>query len=192
MTTMNDTIENHRCSSTANPHSPIPIAYLITYHTYGTWLHGEEDGSIDRRQNEFGTPAFPASSEYIQRAQALMDQPEYCMDAPRRAIVLQTILEVCSTRGWTLFAAHVRTNHVHVVVHAPQDPERVAGDFKAYASRNMNSANFDFHDRKRWSRHGSTRYLWRNEDVEAAIRYVVDEQGEPMAVFENTSRTVND
>ena len=38
--------------------------------------------------------------------------------------------------------------------------------------------------RKRWVRHGSTRWLWKRENVSAAIRYVVDEQGDPMAVFE--------
>jgi len=31
---------------------------------------------------------------------------------------------------------------------------------------------------------GATRWLWKPENVSAAIRYVVDEQGEPMAVFE--------
>ena len=42
---------------------------------------------------------------------------------------------------------------------------------------------------KRWTRHGSTRYLWRVEDVEMAIRYTVDEQGEPMEVFEDGSES---
>jgi hypothetical protein len=31
---------------------------------------------------------------------------------------------------------------------------------------------------------GSTRYLWRQQQVSAAIRYVVDDQGEPMEVFD--------
>jgi hypothetical protein len=39
-------------------------------------------------------------------------------------------------------------------------------------------------------RHGSTRRLWRERDVEAAIRYVIDEQGEPMAVFVDRSAVV--
>jgi hypothetical protein len=32
-------------------------------------------------------------------------------------------------------------------------------DFKAYSSRRMNEAALDTKDRKRWARHGSTRYL---------------------------------
>ena len=40
--------------------------------------------------------------------------------------------------------------------------------------------------RKRWARHGRTRWLWKRENVPGAIQYVVDEQGDPMAVFEAT------
>ena len=39
-------------------------------------------------------------------------------------------------------------------------------------------------NRRRWARHGSTRYLWTSAAVSAAIHYVVREQGDAMAVFE--------
>ena len=32
----------------------------------------------------------------------------------------------------------------------------------------------------RWARHGSKRYLWKEAAVEAAINYVVNEQGLPI------------
>ncbi len=32
-----------------------PLAYLITFRTYGTWLHGDERGSVDKNHNKFGT-----------------------------------------------------------------------------------------------------------------------------------------
>ena len=32
-----------------------PLAYLLTFRTYGTWHHGDERGSVDRRSfNKFG------------------------------------------------------------------------------------------------------------------------------------------
>ncbi|HWY68950.1 MAG TPA: hypothetical protein VNX88_09810 [Terriglobales bacterium] len=34
----------------------IPLAYLITFRCYGTWLHGDERGSIDRHQNQYQSP----------------------------------------------------------------------------------------------------------------------------------------
>ena len=58
---------------------------------------------------------------------------------------------------------------------------------KAYSSRALNQHGLDRAGRRRWSRHGSTRYLWTDDDVRAAIEYVVREQGEPMEVFETSS-----
>ena len=114
-----------------------------------------------------------------------MDQPPYNLDRIRRDVVLETIEEVCAHRGWSLLAAHVRSNHVHTVVEAEGPPEVVMRDFKAYTSRRLNGMGLDGTDRKRWARHGSTRWLWKPQHVSAAIEYVVDEQGDLMAVFES-------
>jgi REP element-mobilizing transposase RayT len=102
----------------------------------------------------------------------------------QRAAVLQAIQQVCQHRGWILLAAHVRTNHVHLVVDAAIAPERVMRDFKAYASRSLDH-------KKAWTRHGSTRYLWERDDVAHAVRYVVEGQGDPMAVFMDTTPSLS-
>lgn len=106
------------------------------------------------------------------------------MDRRRREVVLASLLERCSQHDWSLLAAQVRTNHVHIVVKGEPAPERIMNDLKSYASRCLNRMGLDQPARKRWARHGSTRWLWKQENVSAAVRYVVDEQGEPMAVFE--------
>ena len=103
-----------------------------------------------------------------------MDQPSYRLVA---------LLDRCQQQEWKLLAAHARTNHVHLVVEAEARPERIMNDLKSYASRCLNQKRTDQPARKRWARHGSTRWLWKPEHVSAAIRYVVEEQGEPMAVF---------
>ena len=58
---------------------------------------------------------------------------------------------------------------------------------KSYSSRALNRKGFDERDRRRWTRHGSTRYLWRPQEVRQAIDYVVRGQGESMAVYEYAS-----
>src|ERR1035438_8833216 len=72
-----------------------------------------------------------------------MDQAPYHLDQIRRDAVLEAIQEVCVHRGWSLLAAHVRSNHVHTVVEAETPPERVMADFKAYASRRLNRMRLD-------------------------------------------------
>jgi len=148
-------------------------------------LHGSESGSVDRGHNAFGTPVLEVDATRVAGERARMDQAPYCLDQVRRDTVLTAIQEVCTHRGWCLLAAHVRTTHVHTVVEAEVGPERVMGDFKSYSSRRLNRTGLDSPDRRRWTRHGSTRWLWEPQHISAAIQYVVAEQGEAMAVFQS-------
>ncbi len=77
----------------------------------------------------------------------------------------------------------VRTNHVHVIVESEVRHEKVMNAFKSYASRALNRMGIDGLERKRWARHGSTRWLWKDEHVQQALQYVVEQQGEPMEVY---------
>jgi REP element-mobilizing transposase RayT len=159
------------------------MRYFITFACYGAHLHGSESGSVDRRQNLFGARVLEPDPQRAEAERRRMNQPPYELDIDSRAVVLETLQQVCLHRGWNLFAAHVRSNHAHVIVEAKNPPEKVMNDFKAYASRALNRLDAHGRRRKRWARHGSTRWLWKDEDVREAIHYVVAEQGEPMAVF---------
>ena len=75
--------------------------------------------------------------------------------------------------------------HVHVIVSAKVVPEIPMQAFKAYASRFLGKQDTTMS--KRWTHHGSTKYLWKEEDVAGAVRYVIDGQGEPMEMFLNTA-----
>jgi REP element-mobilizing transposase RayT len=159
------------------------MRYFITFAWYGAHLHGDESGSVDRDHNLPGSRALQADPQRASAERASMIQAPYLLDTEGRAVVLQALRDVCVHRRWTLIGAHVRTNHVHVIVEADARPEKVMNDFKAYASRELKRLRRDGIDRKRWARHGSTRWLWNDQEVQAALRYVIEEQGEPMAVF---------
>ena len=112
-----------------------------------------------------------------------MIQDPYLLDPARREVVLAAIRSHCAHRDWNSLAVHVRSNHVHVILEAEPRPERMMNEFKSYASRELNRLGFDRPDRKRWARHGSTRWLWKDDNVRHALQYVAGEQGEPMALF---------
>ena len=96
----------------------IPLAYFITFSCYGTWLHGGKETSVDRHHNIPKTEFLPFN--YVRQISATkrMLETPYFLDEPQRQIVLNTIKEVCQYQGWVLIAAHVRTNHIHLIVHA--------------------------------------------------------------------------
>ena len=83
-----------------------------------------------------------------------MDQAPNLLEKNRRVAVLEALREVCFHRDWGLRAAHVRTNHVHVVVEAEVRPEKVMNAFKPYDSRGLNQLGIDGPDRKRWALDG--------------------------------------
>jgi REP element-mobilizing transposase RayT len=161
------------------------VTYLITFACYGCHLHGSESGSVDPAHNAPGTPILEGNPARVASEGQRMDQSPYHLDQTRRDAVLEAIQEVCAHRDWRLLAAHVRSNHVHTVVEAEVPPERVMSDFKAYASRHLNRTRLDEPNRKRWARHGSTRWLWKPQHVSAAMQYLVGEQGDAMSVFED-------
>lgn len=147
-------------------------------------MHGDEIGSVDRDHNVPGHRLAEGDQARASRERELMDQAPYVLNEPGRSVVLDTIREVCLHRQWTLLAAHIRTTHVHAVVEADAKPEKAMNAFKSYASWRLNEVTAEGAGRKRWARHGSTRWLMNRDDIAAAIRYVVDGQGDPMAVFE--------
>ena len=141
-----------------------PLAFLITFRSYGTCLHGDERGSIDRRKYHiYGAPDMPANIKVIEDERAELKNPGITLNRAKRAVVERAIREVCQHRGYLLHAVNVRTNHVHSVVAASCKPEHVMDSFKAYATRQLRETGLMSPDVKIWARHGSTPYLWTEE-----------------------------
>ncbi len=154
------------------------LAYLITFTCYGTHLPGSEKGSVDRRQNRACSPSLEPNKARERYKASLLKERPLELEECHRQTVLRTIQDVCDFRGWTLLAAHIRSTHVHAVVNADARPEKVMLDMKAYATRALRQ---QVPCRERfWTQHGSTRYLYNEKSLAAAIEYVVNEQGPPM------------
>ncbi len=163
------------------------LAYFLTFTTYGTWLHGTDKGmgSVDRRHNAYGAPFIAPDGARKERARSAMREPPYVLGVRHRQIVRQAIIGLAEEKGWQVEALHVRSNHVHLVIQADREPGRLMSDVKARASRDLNAAGIDG-VRTRWTRHGSTRHLFSEGQVSAAVRYTLEEQGRPMARYDGT------
>ena len=155
------------------------MAWLLTFHCYGTHLPGHRDGSVERTRA--GRGGFLEPSEALEHhAVHLQAQPAYHLTLEAASVVLSEIRRTCDFRGWTLLAAHVRSTHVHAVIDGPAVANQAAAEFKTYASRALNRIEGR---RNRWSRGCDTRLLKDPRSVENAIQYVGLRQGTPMAVY---------
>jgi REP element-mobilizing transposase RayT len=114
------------------PPMPDPLAYFLTWTTYGTWLPGDERGWVKRGEG-FQLPDPIRRSD----AEARMTEDACSLDNEQRKLVETTIADHCRIRGWYLHTVNCRTNHVHVVVTASRDPDEVREQFKAWCTRKL-------------------------------------------------------
>src|SRR2546425_2954979 len=119
-----------------NDHAP--LGYLITFRSYGTWLHGDTRGSIDRFHNRYRSQYIEPNQKWDRHNVQILEGEPVVLDGSQRHAVDRAIRETCTFRKWHLHALSVRTNHVHVVTAIGLiPPERALSAFKANATRQM-------------------------------------------------------
>src|SRR6478672_5798959 len=160
-----------------------PLAYLITFRTYGTWLHGDERGSVDRHNNVYGTPRIRRNDTWQRIETRSLTREPVQLDARRRAAVENAIRDTCKKRGWNLIAINVRTNHIHVLITANKRPDQILTAFKANATRQMRDDGCWDLELSPWAEKGSKRHLWNEKSVGLAADYVINEQGDDLPTF---------
>lgn len=156
------------------PPMPEPLAFLLTWTTYGTWLPGDQRGWV--LQGHGIQLSDPVRKKF---AQQRMTEPACTLDKQERDVVEQTIAEHCQIRGWKVHAVNCRSNHVHVVVSADRHPKEVRDQFKAWCTRKLKALQRSRSTNRRekcWAERGSQRYLGDEKGLEAAIYYVLEGQ----------------
>jgi len=162
-----------------------PLAYLVTFRCYGTWLHGDERGSVDRFHNRYQSPYIPADRRRLEQKACKLKSEPVTLDSARRSSAVEAVRETCRLRGWLLRAVNARTNHVHAVVSAGNaEPGRALNALKANATRRMRQDGCWTQARGPWADKGSVRYLWNERSVERAVEYVVAGQGAELSDFD--------
>lgn len=171
---MNDTNSNYTYKY--NPNGP--VGYFLTFRSYGTWLHGDARGSMDRKGHHIpGTPKISSDPARIQFEYNQLKQPPVRFTSSQRKSINSTINNVCNFQNWKNHALNVRTEHIHVVVSSSRSAEFVMNTFKTWCTRKMREEGLWISEHSPWSRHGSTRYLWDEKALHRASVYVMDGQG---------------
>jgi REP element-mobilizing transposase RayT len=163
----------------------IPLAYLITFRCYGTWLHGDECGSIDRLHNQYKSPYREPNQQLRDYSVKLLKSKPVDLDAKRRELVELAIQEVCHHRNWLLRALNIRTNHVHSVVSiGDYSSSQALNNFKAYSTRKLRGNDSWKFKHSPWAEKGSKRRLWNERSIEIAVDYVMNGQGDELPDFD--------
>jgi REP element-mobilizing transposase RayT len=175
-------------------------SWLLSNTFYGTWLPGDERGSVTSVRD--ARPEDPASAFRFEHdipgtlweeelpglhraAEAQLKGPPVHFDLEKAEIVLAQFEETARYRGRDLRAVSIMHNHCHLVVQVADDPDpgRMLADFKAYASRALNQRFGKPPSETWWTTKGSKRKLKDDQALAAAIRYVLYKQPHPLVVW---------
>jgi len=154
------------------------LAYFLTWHTYGTWLHGDTRGSVDLDHNRFGTPFLPPDAVRLEKAKGRMKQEPFVLTRDMREVVDQAIRDHASHRSWRVLALNVRSNHVHLGLgnFGDYSPEQVMQQCKSWGTRRLIEAGHATSTTRVWTDHGSTRYISTPESLAKMMDYILNQQ----------------
>src|SRR5258708_5776120 len=123
--------------------------WLLTWHTYGSWLPGDPRGSVTsvragpdpREEHDLpGTPIEPPMAGLYHAARQAMRGEAVWLTLERVRFLVPQWRETARYRGWWLRGVALMANHAHLVVGVPGDPDphSLVRDFKSYGSRTLN------------------------------------------------------
>jgi REP element-mobilizing transposase RayT len=166
--------------------------WLLTWTTYGTWLPGDARGFVsnvdrgDGKGHRINTPNVPpiANMPGLQRMARETAAMEVFLSLDHAQLLFDQFTETIRFRGWELQAAAIMRNHVHLVLGVPGDPEPdvLLRDMKSYGSRRLNQSFERLPSGTWWTESGSRRKLPNKEAVQAAVKYV-ENQEHPLLVW---------
>jgi REP element-mobilizing transposase RayT len=152
-----------------------PLGYLITWTTYGTWLPGDSRWWTEKQAGH-----QPPNDALERHARALLGEHPCRLGPDQRRLVEKSLKDYCARHGWVLHAVNCRSNHCHVVVTANLPSKQVRTRLKAHCTmklrRDQRRRQIEPIRENWWTERGSRRNLWTDENLEAAIRYVLEAQ----------------
>jgi len=116
-----------------------PLAYLITWGTYGTRLHGDPRGTVDRKNNERGTAIVTTDLLRLQHEKSRLKFPPVRLTREQRLSLEAMFPKICERGKWGFLACAVAPDHVHLLVTSPFDP----GTIRRLAKRWSGEAMFE-------------------------------------------------
>ena len=152
-----------------------PLAYHITVGTYGTRLHGDERGTVDRRMNQPGDPIVGRVEQWQRAERASLRFEPRVFTPDQMGWVESLVPAICERGGWTLRARACAPDHLHTVVTATADGALVRKLLKRWLTQAMAKQLPLEPDEHFWAECGSVKWVWTDDYLGRVVPYVFDQ-----------------
>jgi REP element-mobilizing transposase RayT len=154
----------------------VPLALHITFGTYGTRLHGDRRGTVDRSMNKPGDPIIGFDEQWMRTETRLLKFPAVRLTHDQRAHAESMIPAICDRGGWQLHACAAMPDHIHALLAAAvsqrDDGQAVRKWLKRWLGEEL-SSRWPLHGGARWfAVGGSVRWVWSQQYFENVWEYV--------------------
>jgi hypothetical protein len=155
------------------------IAYHITWGTYGTRLHGDPRGTVERKDNQFQSPILRFDQHLWELEKSRLKFPPVRFTQDQRVIVESIIPSVCERGGWKHRCCAVGSDHVHVILASEHDPRIIRRLLKRWLGEAL-SEKYPLPDGATWwAECGSIRWIADESYLANAKRYVIRQRATP-------------
>ncbi len=156
-----------------------PLAYHITVGTYGTRLHGDERGTVDRRMNKPGDPIIGRAEEWEKLERSLLKFPPVILTEEQRRFIEGAVPAVCEKGGWVFVNCAARPDHVHVQLKGSADGKAIRRWLKTWLGQELNGKWPRPQGSTWWAECGSVKWIWTDDYFENVYLYIDEQRTTP-------------
>ena len=157
-----------------------PIAYHITFGTYGCRLHGDPRGTVDRQHKRDLEPVIREDWNRELTNQERLRFPPITLSSEQRVFVEAVVGVICERGGWRLFAAAAAPDHVHVCLFGEADGQRIRTWFKRWLGERLSSKWPLKPGQSWWAEDGSVKWIFDEVNLKNVIQYIIDQRATSM------------
>ena len=160
-----------------------PLAFHITFGTYGMRLHGDHRGTVLRARNRPGEPIIGRDDIWTEIERSKLTFDPVVLDLHQRQFVEQVIPSICDRGGWRHYISAAQRDHVHVLLEATAEGMSVRRWLKRWLGQTLSERWPDVMSiRSRassgvkptwWAEGGSVRWVWDEKYLETAYAYIL-------------------
>jgi hypothetical protein len=154
---------------------------------YGTRLHGDPRGTVDRQHNQYGEPVLSYDEHRWEREQSLLKFPLVVFKRDEMMVVESLLPAICQRGGWIHRTGACGPDHVHEVLASPNDPATVRRLLKRWLGQELSRVLRPLPGGATWwAECGSIRWIFEEDDdyLANAMRYVQRQRATPRDCLE--------
>ncbi|MBT3200740.1 MAG: hypothetical protein HN350_12580 [Phycisphaerales bacterium] len=153
-----------------------PLAYHITFGTYGSRLHGDPRGTVDRRQKSYGQPIVIHSEYRVQMATDQMKRQPILLTTDQCVFAQKEIEDICERGQWEFIQTACAPSHVHVLLASHREPKAIRRWLKRWLGESMSACWALPDGQSWWAMGGSIKCVWDKEYLQNVEQYIREQR----------------